>query len=104
MPGLTKRKRYWPIWLVSVLVSTPVCTLTSTRAAPATEAVDGSVTVPLRVARVSCPITDNGSKHAAVSDPIRAFRNEYRSEEHTSELQSLRHLVCRLLLEKKKRT
>src|SRR5437899_7779667 len=27
-----------------------------------------------------------------------AFR---RSEEHTSELQSLRHLVCRLLLEKK---
>src|SRR5205814_4459496 len=27
---------------------------------------------------------------------------EQRSEEHTSELQSLRHLVCRLLLEKKK--
>src|SRR5438045_4606982 len=26
-----------------------------------------------------------------------------RSEEHTSELQSLRHLVCRLLLEKKNR-
>src|SRR5262245_62244682 len=25
----------------------------------------------------------------------------FRSEEHTSELQSLRHLVCRLLLEKK---
>src|SRR5258705_681032 len=28
---------------------------------------------------------------------------ELRSEEHTSELQSLRHLVCRLLLEKKKK-
>src|SRR5947199_7306320 len=27
-----------------------------------------------------------------------------RSEEHTSELQSLRHLVCRLLLEKKKQS
>src|SRR5437899_12935136 len=27
---------------------------------------------------------------------------DHRSEEHTSELQSLRHLVCRLLLEKKK--
>src|SRR5947199_4270162 len=27
--------------------------------------------------------------------------NSARSEEHTSELQSLRHLVCRLLLEKK---
>src|SRR5262245_3362048 len=29
---------------------------------------------------------------------------DLRSEEHTSELQSLRHLVCRLLLEKKKKT
>src|SRR5262245_64718050 len=28
--------------------------------------------------------------------------SDRRSEEHTSELQSLRHLVCRLLLEKKK--
>src|SRR5205814_7389495 len=28
---------------------------------------------------------------------------QVRSEEHTSELQSLRHLVCRLLLEKKKK-
>src|ERR1039458_10627497 len=28
-------------------------------------------------------------------------RSAPRSEEHTSELQSLRHLVCRLLLEKK---
>src|SRR5262245_63514307 len=30
-------------------------------------------------------------------------RRGFRSEEHTSELQSLRHLVCRLLLEKKKK-
>src|ERR1035441_10960949 len=30
------------------------------------------------------------------------LRSVLRSEEHTSELQSLRHLVCRLLLEKKK--
>src|ERR1039458_10805959 len=30
------------------------------------------------------------------------FSRYTRSEEHTSELQSLRHLVCRLLLEKKK--
>src|SRR5690625_6352414 len=29
---------------------------------------------------------------------------EHRSEEHTSELQSRGHLVCRLLLEKKKAT
>src|SRR5205814_9415405 len=33
-----------------------------------------------------------------------AMFDSLRSEEHTSELQSLRHLVCRLLLEKKKKT
>src|SRR5699024_11239718 len=31
------------------------------------------------------------------------FHNNYRSEEHTSELQSRFDLVCRLLLEKKKK-
>src|SRR5262245_63804507 len=34
---------------------------------------------------------------------VRRQRGQGRSEEHTSELQSLRHLVCRLLLEKKKK-
>src|SRR2546425_6927412 len=33
-----------------------------------------------------------------------AVRRDGRSEEHTSELQSLAYLVCRLLLEKKKKT
>src|SRR5437870_7538731 len=32
-----------------------------------------------------------------------AFSSSRRSEEHTSELQSRGHLVCRLLLEKKKK-
>src|SRR5258705_3778616 len=35
--------------------------------------------------------------------PISSRRRHTRSEKHTSELQSLRHLVCRLLLEKKKK-
>src|SRR5437899_549369 len=39
-----------------------------------------------------CP-TENFTRHTSWSG--------VRSEEHTSELQSLRHLVCRLLLEKK---
>src|SRR2546429_2252168 len=34
----------------------------------------------------------------------RTYRAGRRSEEHTSELQSRLHLVCRLLLEKKKTT
>src|SRR3989442_10357313 len=39
----------------------------------------------------------------SVSGPRRAGA-AFRSEEHTSELQSRPHLVCRLLLEKKKQT
>src|ERR1035438_1085127 len=46
----------------------------------------GSVRPPFRIQRRAC--------HPAVY-------SGRRSEEHTSELQSLRHLVCRLLLEKK---
>src|SRR5205814_8823208 len=45
------------------------------------------------------------SSSRAPSTPRRARRcasGSSRSEEHTSELQSLRQLVCRLLLEKKK--
>src|SRR5687767_15325160 len=40
-----------------------------------------------------------------LQDPARAEgdRRGARSEEHTSELQSLAYLVCRLLLEKKKK-
>src|SRR2546429_1010756 len=36
-------------------------------------------------------------------DRLTCLRSELRSEEHTSELQSRLHLVCRLLLEKKKK-
>src|SRR2546423_11953196 len=39
----------------------------------------------------------------AICGDIRHSRVARRSEEHTSELQSLAYLVCRLLLEKKKR-
>src|SRR5262245_42437115 len=38
----------------------------------------------------------------AFIERVKVARQASRSEEHTSELQSLRHLVCRLLLEKKK--
>src|SRR5262245_62741433 len=41
---------------------------------------------------------------SAAAPRARASRDAIRSEEHTSELQSLRQLVCRLLLEKKKNT
>src|SRR5262245_43570002 len=47
-----------------------------------------STCVPFEMAAVFNPLVTSGS-------------GNFRSEEHTSELQSLRHLVCRLLLEKK---
>src|SRR5947199_6577553 len=44
-----------------------------------------------------------GSNLVLMRLPDRVFHEKlFRSEEHTSELQSLRQLVCRLLLEKKK--
>src|SRR5437899_12443528 len=45
-----------------------------------------------------------GRQHLRSRDQVyvRGERRRRRSEEHTSELQSLRHLVCRLLLEKNK--
>src|SRR3989304_5860082 len=44
----------------------------------------------------------NGKSEHGGCALIHRFRQETRSEEHTSELQSRLHLVCRLLLEKKK--
>src|SRR5438552_10233540 len=46
-------------------------------------------------------IDDVASQLERVREGLRA--NAERSEEHTSELQSPDHLVCRLLLEKKKK-
>src|SRR2546425_2476288 len=50
-----------------------------------------------RLARAAGGVPDDPGEHAAA---VRA--GGPRSEEHTSELQSLAYLVCRLLLEKKK--
>src|SRR2546422_5613332 len=54
----------------------------------------------------SCPLLCGPSLHDAGSTAhatVRARSEQRRSEEHTSELQSRLHLVCRLLLEKKKK-
>src|SRR2546429_1205255 len=44
-------------------------------------------------------VSSSGTKNVGTKVPLASRR----SEEHTSELQSRLHLVCRLLLEKKKR-
>src|SRR5262245_64730912 len=69
------------------------------------ESVPGGVGPALRRHRVRAGLSQEGlARQAGLS--LRAIRDiergrVRRSEEHTSELQSLRHLVCRLLLEKK---
>src|SRR5438552_14164094 len=57
------------------------------------------------------PIAGRGPRHehdSTIAQPTHAisshrYAGDGRSEEHTSELQSPDHLVCRLLLEKKKK-
>src|SRR5258708_28723669 len=46
---------------------------------------------------------DRAGAHDDFPRGVRLARRAVRSEEHTSELQSPDHLVCRLLLEKKKK-
>src|SRR3712207_8689586 len=46
---------------------------------------------------------DEGDVSRVTAGALRRGRDAGRSEEHTSELQSRQYLVCRLLLEKKKK-
>src|SRR2546425_1610683 len=52
--------------------------------------------------RSSCPNRRSGQKSSNNRINGKVTSIGFRSEEHTSELQSLAYLVCRLLLEKKK--
>src|SRR5687767_15487711 len=60
-----------------------------------------------RLEQVLWAVLDNAVKYSPPQSPVHAAIDArdglLRSEEHTSELQSLAYLVCRLLLEKKKR-
>src|SRR5262245_62439341 len=65
--------------------------------------MDNRLVAALEWSRYSFDPTQSFDSASSVTliDPVRGALT--RSEEHTSELQSLRHLVCRLLLEKKKK-
>src|SRR2546428_7237299 len=60
---------------------------------------------PLRCSRPQLPAPGRrvDARAAGVERTREEFRRRVRSEEHTSELQSRSDLVCRLLLEKKKK-
>src|SRR5262249_58576780 len=66
--------------------------------------ISARISVRGRVSGLEDAIPDEQLEDHIVTWPMRMPKRARRSEEHTSELQSLTNLVCRLLLEKKKRT
>src|SRR5690625_6705457 len=63
--------------------------------------------LPISVPMTSCSEVSSrcaSLARRAISDRPSGIRGQPRSEEHTSELQSRGHLVCRLLLEKKRKS
>src|SRR5258708_23172764 len=67
-------------------------------------AAEDAATVHLDIGAREAGYTRPGTVDIATAGDPRLVREGRRSEEHTSELQSPDHLVCRLLLEKKKKT
>src|SRR2546425_6414924 len=63
---------------------------------------DGVRTWRSPISEVRC-FARSGPRQAGAMATSEGDRSGNRSEEHTSELQSLAYLVCRLLLEKKKK-
>src|SRR5689334_24050168 len=79
----------------------PYTTLFRSRRAEGTRGVDDDERPTVLGGMIRSPVQRvPGNRRLVVPDDDRA---DWRSEEHTSELQSQFHLVCRLLLEKKKK-
>src|SRR5260370_33496689 len=88
-------------WLTRIAINAALMKLRKNRGArevPMDEPNPSSEPVAQREFRYDAPDPEE-----SCSLPDRGRRTEIRSEEHTSELQSHLNLVCRLLLEKKKR-
>src|SRR5687768_18007016 len=57
----------------------------------------------MHTGRIAVFLQDWSKRDISTANVAKQLQGELRSEEHTSELQSRLHLVCRLLLEKKKK-
>src|SRR3712207_7557288 len=80
----------------------PYTTLFRSTATRTTSARTAALTTPTHTALTTWPPTST-TKRTRTRSTTTAPSSRTRSEEHTSELQSLQYLVCRLLLEKKKK-
>src|SRR3989449_6096526 len=98
---MTRRPPRSPLFPYTPLFRPPVALphLVAHSHPPASHEADGIDAGPARA-----EIPDEASRHAGPARHVKDARaGAERSEEHTSELQSRLHLVCRLLLEKKKK-
>src|SRR3712207_7875807 len=73
------------------------------RSAPVLGSHAPKTTVATRASTIAPAHMVHGSRVTTRVQPSSRQWPSFRSEEHTSELQSRQYLVCRLLLEKKKR-
>src|SRR5207248_10003220 len=81
--------------------TTEIYTLSLHDAVPISGPEGDRVLAMVQLWRTKCP---TGGRSPDLPAPLRTrYRGDRRSEEHTSELQSPYDLVCRLLLEKKKK-
>src|SRR5436305_3184177 len=78
------------------------CVLIHPHSFPTRRSSDLAAAEGLRAARPGDLAAPEGVRLAAAARADHGRRDAPKSEEHTSELQSRPHLVCRLLLEKKK--
>src|SRR5688572_32021667 len=82
----------------------PSDSLTQAELASKTNAEKEKVTVPMKIDFYSSVNAASPALTCTMPGVPFGIANSGRSEEHTSELQSQSNLVCRLLLEKKKKT
>src|ERR1035441_5336680 len=81
---------------IPTVETVPACAAPADRAKPL-----AAVSAELTRAPMSCSVMGSkAGRNQVAPSPSATHPAARRSEEHTSELQSLRHLVCRLLLEK----
>src|SRR6266487_6293126 len=101
---IINERGYWQgLPSVEATEAPPMSAQHATPAPTARRAIASAAAAPWPLAeRTDSEPVANALAYAAQPNPIAVART-LRSEEHTSELQSPVHLVCRLLLEKKKK-
>src|SRR2546429_6562227 len=95
------RHQIFSFFFFNDTATTEIYTLSLHDALPILSAAQPALFVP-PPARQNRRIPDTSRDRLCLSNPPWSVADWHRSEEHTSELQSRLHLVCRLLLEKKK--